>query len=124
QPTPDPPPDLPVVYKKSITFFRSLYAYVRLLPAYRLQRRLRKMKGLASLRLGCRLVSTPTFRNDEIPIGEFDFYALLRKKKIEPRKYKYFSVTFSMWADVPIVDSDSRLPTTENRFGSIDTPLG
>ncbi|RUO95735.1 autophagy-related protein 13, partial [Jimgerdemannia flammicorona] len=68
QPCPDPPPDLPVVYKKSIIFFRSLYAYVRLLPAFQLQRRLRKMKGLANLRLGYRLVAAPTLRNDEIPI--------------------------------------------------------
>ncbi|RUS15088.1 autophagy-related protein 13, partial [Jimgerdemannia flammicorona] len=60
--------NLPVVYKKSIIFFRSLYAYVRLLPAFQLQRRLRKMKGLANLRLGYRLVAAPTLRNDEIPI--------------------------------------------------------
>ncbi|ORX91841.1 hypothetical protein K493DRAFT_339120 [Basidiobolus meristosporus CBS 931.73] len=67
--------DLPVVYKKSIVFFRSLYTYVRQLPAYRLFRRLRKMK-LKGLKLGYRLTTAPTSPENEIgidtPISEAD----------------------------------------------------
>ncbi|KAH6576560.1 hypothetical protein BSLG_000363 [Batrachochytrium salamandrivorans] len=43
---PTQPPDLPVVYKKSIVFFRSLYSMLRLMPAYRLCRKLRTSKDL------------------------------------------------------------------------------
>ncbi|RUS21062.1 autophagy-related protein 13-domain-containing protein [Endogone sp. FLAS-F59071] len=68
QPTFNPPPDLQTVYTNSIVFFRSLYVYVRLLPVFRLQRRLRKMNGLNGLRLGCRLVAAPTASDNEIPI--------------------------------------------------------
>ncbi|CAG8457384.1 4027_t:CDS:10 [Ambispora leptoticha] len=46
------PPEPPIAYKKSIAFFRSLYAFVRLLPAYRLFKRLRRMK----LKIGHRFI--------------------------------------------------------------------
>nr|KAJ3417061.1 autophagy protein 13 [Polyrhizophydium stewartii] len=39
------PPDLPVVYKKSVVFFRSLYSMLRLIPAYRLCRRMRRSEA-------------------------------------------------------------------------------
>ncbi|KAG0348533.1 autophagy protein 13, partial [Podila humilis] len=50
---PDPVPEPPVVYKKSIIFFRSLFAYMRLLPAYQLYHRLRKQNH--SLKIGFRV---------------------------------------------------------------------
>ncbi|KAI8912528.1 autophagy-related protein 13-domain-containing protein [Gorgonomyces haynaldii] len=37
---PHQPPDIPLVYKQSIAFFRSLYSIVRLLPCYSLTRQL------------------------------------------------------------------------------------
>ncbi|CAG8502720.1 2799_t:CDS:10 [Ambispora gerdemannii] len=46
------PPEVPITYKKSIAFFRSLYNFVRLLPAYRLFKRLRRMK----LKVGHRII--------------------------------------------------------------------
>lgn len=67
-PSTDPPPDLPVVYKKSIAFFRSLYAYVRLLPAFRLFKRI-KAKLNHDLKIGYRFVLPNTDYIDDIGIG-------------------------------------------------------
>ncbi|PKC67909.1 hypothetical protein RhiirA1_417554 [Rhizophagus irregularis] len=66
-PSTDPPPDLPVVYKKSIAFFRSLYAYVRLLPAFRLFKRI-KAKLNHDLKIGYRFVLPNTDYIDDIGI--------------------------------------------------------
>lgn len=50
------PPELPVAYKKSIVVFRSLYALTRLLPAWRLRKRLAKSKLTGNaLRVVCRI---------------------------------------------------------------------
>ncbi|KAL1925676.1 uncharacterized protein VTP21DRAFT_559 [Calcarisporiella thermophila] len=49
--------DLPVIYKYSIIFFRSLYTYARLLPAFQLYRQLQKARVGSALKIGCRLVS-------------------------------------------------------------------
>ncbi|KAK9349496.1 autophagy-related protein 13-domain-containing protein [Lipomyces starkeyi] len=52
------PPELPVVYKKSIVLFRSLYAYVRLLPAWRFRKKLSKAKlNPSSLKISCRVLN-------------------------------------------------------------------
>ncbi|ORY06292.1 hypothetical protein K493DRAFT_310625 [Basidiobolus meristosporus CBS 931.73] len=79
--------DLPVVYKKSIVFFRSLYTYVRQLPAYRLFRRLRKMK-LNGLKLGYRLTTTPMTPDNEIgidtPISETDTHGSSSSHAFDP----------------------------------------
>ena len=61
--------DLPNLYKRSIVFFRSLYSFVRLLPAYGLHRRLRNYGQSNGLSLNYRLTPSPTYRNDEIPLG-------------------------------------------------------
>ncbi|CAI2186752.1 3156_t:CDS:10, partial [Funneliformis geosporum] len=66
-PLPEPPPDLPVVYKKSIAFFRSLYAYVRMLPAFRLYKRI-KMNLNNALKIGYRFVLPSTNHGDYIGI--------------------------------------------------------
>ncbi|CAG8740612.1 2549_t:CDS:10, partial [Dentiscutata erythropus] len=93
-PLPDPLPDLPVVYKKSIAFFRTLYAYVRLLPAYRLYRRIRKKKLSSALKIGYRFVLPTSRIHDYIGI------------------------------DVPIIEGESRPTSADYKFNSIDTPLG
>ncbi|RHZ81065.1 hypothetical protein Glove_124g25 [Diversispora epigaea] len=93
-PLPDPLPDLPVVYKKSIAFFRSLHSFVRLLPAYRLHKRIRKMK-LNSLKIGYRFV-LPSNNNTRRDVG----------------------------IDIPIIEGESRSTASEFKFSSIDTPLG
>ncbi|KAK9370050.1 autophagy-related protein 13-domain-containing protein [Lipomyces kononenkoae] len=52
------PPELPVVYKRSIVLFRSLYAYVRLLPAWRFRKKLSKAKlNPSSLKISCRVLN-------------------------------------------------------------------
>ncbi|KAF0482043.1 autophagy-related protein 13-domain-containing protein [Gigaspora margarita] len=93
-PLPDPLPELPVVYKKSIAFFRTLYAYVRLLPAYRLYRRIRKKKLSSALKIGYRFVLPTSRFHDDIGI------------------------------DVPIIEGESRPTSADYKFNSIDTPLG
>lgn len=70
---PDPVPEPPVVYKKSIIFFRSLFAYMRLLPAYQLYRQLKKQNH--PLRIGFRVSRGQSpeesmFRESEIGIGK------------------------------------------------------
>lgn len=50
--------DLPVVYKKAIILFRSLYAYCRILPCWELKTRLARSKlNLSSLAIGCRVLN-------------------------------------------------------------------
>ncbi|GBC04048.1 hypothetical protein RclHR1_05490011 [Rhizophagus clarus] len=66
-PSTDQPPDLPIVYKKSIVFFRSLYAYVRLLPAFRLFKRI-KTKLNHDLKIGYRFVLPNADYIDDIGI--------------------------------------------------------
>ncbi|KAK9764422.1 autophagy protein 13 [Basidiobolus ranarum] len=79
--------DLPIVYKKSIVFFRSLFTYVRQLPAYRLFRRLRKMK-LKGLKLGYRLTTAPTSPENEIgidtPISDTDSHGSTSSHAFDP----------------------------------------
>ncbi|KAJ1923653.1 autophagy protein 13 [Tieghemiomyces parasiticus] len=65
---PYPAPDLPVVYKKAVVFFRGLFSLVRLLPAYRLSQRLHSGDGSATplLRLGYRFGTEPAHLGHEI----------------------------------------------------------
>jgi autophagy-related protein 13 len=50
--------DLPVVYKKAIILFRSLFAYCRILPCWELKARLARSKlNLSSLSIGCRVLN-------------------------------------------------------------------
>ncbi|CAN6674625.1 hypothetical protein TRVA0_058S00562 [Trichomonascus vanleenenianus] len=52
------PVELPVVYKKAIILFRSLYAYCRLLPVYALRRKLFKSKlNVSPMAIGCRVLN-------------------------------------------------------------------
>lgn len=44
-------PDLPVVYKKAVVLFRSVFTQSRLLPVWRLKKRLSKIKLNNSLRV-------------------------------------------------------------------------
>ncbi|KAF9351162.1 autophagy protein 13 [Mortierella sp. AD094] len=94
---PDPAPEPPVVYKKSIIFFRSLFAYMRLLPAYQLYRRLRKQNY--PLKIGFRISrghmpDESMFRDSEIGI------------------------------EVPLIEGETRSMLSEYRFGQVETPIG
>ncbi|CAO3574607.1 unnamed protein product [Mortierella alpina] len=94
---PDRVPEPPVVYKKSIIFFRSLFAYMRLLPAYQLYRRLRKQNH--PLKIGFRVnrgqsPEESMFRDSEIGI------------------------------EVPLIEGETRAMLSEYRFGQVETPLG
>ncbi|KAF9111506.1 autophagy protein 13 [Mortierella sp. AM989] len=94
---PEPVPEPPIVYKKSIIFFRSLFAYMRLLPAYQLYRRLRKQNY--PLKIGFRVSRGQTpdesiFRDSEIGI------------------------------EVPLIEGETRSNLSEYRFGQVETSIG
>jgi autophagy-related protein 13 len=50
-------PDLPVVYKKSVVLFRRMFAQAKLLPVWRLRKRLSKVKLNNSLKLRVRVAT-------------------------------------------------------------------
>jgi autophagy-related protein 13 len=50
-------PDLPVVYKKAVVLFRRVYTEARLMPVWRLKRRLAKVKLNAVLKLRVRIAN-------------------------------------------------------------------
>src|SRR5271156_220431 len=50
-------PDLPVVYKKAVVLFRRVYTEARLLPVWRLKKRLAKVKLTNTLKLKVRVAS-------------------------------------------------------------------
>ncbi|KAF9125439.1 autophagy protein 13 [Mortierella sp. 14UC] len=94
---PDPVPEPPVVYKKSIIFFRSLFAYMRLLPAYQLYRRLKKQNH--PLRIGFR-----------VSRGQSPEESMFREAEIG--------------IEVPLIEGETRPMLSEYRFGQVETPLG
>ncbi|KAJ3076437.1 autophagy protein 13 [Podochytrium sp. JEL0797] len=75
QPPPTFPPDTPVMYKKCVMFFRSLYSHVRLLPAHRLFRKLAKSNPASTtespmLKIGYRLSSSRAMPVDEAGLDQ------------------------------------------------------
>ncbi|KAH8927782.1 hypothetical protein BT69DRAFT_724041 [Atractiella rhizophila] len=65
---PHPPPELPLVYKKCIILFRTLYTLLRTLPSWSLFRRLSRRSGI---RISSRLVdsrSPEPLSTDEVPL--------------------------------------------------------
>ncbi|EXJ93078.1 hypothetical protein A1O3_01634 [Capronia epimyces CBS 606.96] len=74
------PPDLatllPLVYKKSIVFFRSLYTYSNFLPAWKLSRKVGKARSTMAMKLGYRLMDgsqmTGSPRSDNLNLRLFD----------------------------------------------------
>ncbi|KIW14711.1 hypothetical protein PV08_07495 [Exophiala spinifera] len=67
---------LPLVYKKSIVLFRSLYTYSNFLPAWKLARKVGKGRAHMALKLGYRLVDGSRLRNlsrpDNLGLRLFD----------------------------------------------------
>ncbi|KAJ9628353.1 autophagy protein 13 [Knufia peltigerae] len=67
---------LPLVYKKSIVLFRSLYTYSNFLPAWKLARKVGKGRAHMALKLGYRLVDGSRLRNqsrsDNLNLRLFD----------------------------------------------------
>ncbi|KAK5287370.1 autophagy protein 13 [Exophiala xenobiotica] len=74
------PPDLatllPLVYKKSIVLFRSLYTYSNFLPAWKLSRKIGNGRSHMALKLGYRLIDGPRLnslsRPDNLNLRLFD----------------------------------------------------
>jgi autophagy-related protein 13 len=64
-------PDLPVVYKKAVVLFRRVFTEARLLPTWRLKKRLAKVKLTNSLELKVRVVNgeTTSPNRERIPLS-------------------------------------------------------
>ncbi|KAL5033550.1 hypothetical protein BDV3_000522 [Batrachochytrium dendrobatidis] len=76
------PPDLPVVYKKSIVFFRSLYSMLRLMPAYNLCRKLRSIKN-TPFAIMYRISTTRTVFFDDVGLDVLHVNNDMRKGLVE-----------------------------------------
>ncbi|KAI9597208.1 autophagy-related protein 13-domain-containing protein [Syncephalis fuscata] len=88
-------PELPTLYKRCIMFFRALFTYTRLLPSYRLCRRLRRSLGQSiPLHIGYRFTTVTSARPDEIQL------------------------------EMPLTDLEPRPITNTHRFETVDTPAG
>ncbi|TPX34710.1 hypothetical protein SmJEL517_g02674 [Synchytrium microbalum] len=68
-PVPSQPPELATVYKKAVMYFRSLYSFIRLMPSYRLFRRLKRSTN-GGLGIGYRLSSRRTMPEDEAGLDQ------------------------------------------------------
>ena len=92
-------PDLPVVYKKAVVLFRRVFSEARLLPVWRLKKRLTKVKLNNSLKLGVRVANGDGSSTRESG----------RKVAIS----------------APLVETQTKeVITNEFSFGQIDTPAG
>ena len=88
-------PDLPVVYKKAVVLFRSMFTQSRLLPVWRLKKRLSKVKLNSALRIRVRVAETGQSQNGRIGIQS------------------------------PLVDAQTREKVADEfSFGKIDSPAG
>jgi autophagy-related protein 13 len=91
-------PDLPVVYKKAVVLFRRVFTEARLLPVWRLKKRLGKIKLNNSLKLKVRVAN-----GDLSPGRDGGRIAI----------------------SAPLVDAQTREKITDKfSFGHIDTPAG
>ena len=92
-------PDLPVVYKKAVVLFRRVFTQARLLPAWKLRKRLSKVKLNSSLKLRVHVASgdPASSSRDGGRIG----------------------------ISSPLIDAQTREKLTDEfSFGQIDTPAG
>lgn len=91
-------PDLPVVYKKAVVLFRRVFSESRLLPVWKLKKRLSKVKLNNSLKLRVHIANTEI--NGSRESGRIGISA-------------------------PLVDGQTREKITDEfSFGQIDTPAG
>ncbi|KAJ3031932.1 UNVERIFIED_CONTAM: autophagy protein 13 [Siphonaria sp. JEL0065] len=95
-------PETAIMYKQCVIFFRSLYTHIRLLPAYRLSRRLSKLSTsnytsttANPLKIGYRLSASRVMPIDEAGLG-----------------------------DQLLAASSNRQGISEYNFGSLDTSIG
>ncbi len=80
--------DLTTTYKQCVSFFRSLYSYAHLLPAYPLTRWIQQQhqhqpppRGKEGLTIGYRLLTMPSLSQHEAGVGlegfgHFDFHPI------------------------------------------------
>ncbi|KND02920.1 uncharacterized protein SPPG_02001 [Spizellomyces punctatus DAOM BR117] len=117
-------PELPVVYKKSVALFRSLYSYVRLLPAYRLYRKLRRQKD-GNLGIGYRLSTSRVMPVDEAGLDQLHSSGDMRRGLSEynfgsiDTPFGVFSlhVNYRLECDFSVEDPEAVLGT---RLGDMD----
>ena len=118
---PSQTPELPVVYKKSIVFFRSLYSLLRLIPAFKLHRKLQRLR-MAGCDMTYRLSTSRTPQPAEAGLSELhrenDMHSGLRESSyggIEtPLGVFTLHGTFRLECDFYVEDTESAL----SRLGS------
>ncbi|KAI8847145.1 autophagy-related protein 13 [Chytridium lagenaria] len=71
-------PEVAVIYKKAVVFFRSLYSFARLLPSYRLFKRVRRGQ-CCPLKIGYRLSTARFMPLDEVGLDQVHLNADPRK---------------------------------------------
>ena len=90
-------PDLPVVYKKAVVLFRRVFTEARLLPTWKLKKRLGKVKLNTTLKLKVRVAGDMNSSRETARIG----------------------------LTVPLVEAQAREKIADEfSFGQIDTPAG
>ncbi|KAJ1569512.1 autophagy protein 13, partial [Nowakowskiella sp. JEL0078] len=99
-PIPLNPPELALTYKECVVFFRALFSYVRLMPAYRFAKRINRDHSPSSnnstqgLKMGYRLSKSRLFPKDEAGLDQLH------------------------------IGDDMRKGISEFSFGTIQTPFG
>ncbi|RMZ84620.1 hypothetical protein DV737_g1197, partial [Chaetothyriales sp. CBS 132003] len=128
-----PPPDLanllPLVYKKSIVLFRSLFTYCNFLPAWKLTRKIGKSRSTMAMKIGYRIVDASSVdglsRSDNLTLPLSDSSADVTADYTfgsteSPAGTFSVSVTYRHNCDFRIDDSEELL---SSRFLGVDDDL-
>ncbi|KAK9448828.1 autophagy-related protein 13-domain-containing protein [Limtongia smithiae] len=112
--------DLPIVYKRAIVLFRSLYAYTRLLPAWRFKRKLGK-SNLNHVKMSCRVYNGAYtisnrgrvgLKTPLVPDSKADPWQSYEFKNIATPAGRFsIQVTYRTNCDFQVADAESILST-------------
>lgn len=125
---------LPNVYKKGVVLFRSLYTFARLLPVWKLHRRLTRQTGTNNpLRLKLRVRKGPNSRASARSVKEIPFVPLCPSDTAEdsvgshnfdslfcPAGPLSVTVQYRIHCDFSVADSEALL---SSRFAGLDAAL-
>ncbi|KAI8893543.1 autophagy-related protein 13-domain-containing protein [Globomyces pollinis-pini] len=115
-------PELPVVYKKSIVFFRTLYSFVRLMPSYRICRNSARQKNSCKIiyRLGSSRVHSPFDAGLDQLLPSTDMRLGLSETAFEsvetPLGVFHLHTTYRIECDFAVDDSEVAL----DRFADVE----
>lgn len=111
------------VYKRAILHFRSLYSFVRLLPAYSMKRHIVEGAGghqqpssSSSLGIGYRLSSTDMPRQDEVDLGKYQWLGCMYDRWLKGTHPSSIIGDTLLSEDMDAVE--------EHTLNNLQTPLG